>query len=270
MTLEQPAMSRGARKNSSVRLVQIDELAPHVEAMWSLYQQYYRLPREQFRERLRDYERCALFFSGGALVGYTFVKIERDAVVRGERCVLVGFGTTVLALHERNRNFMQRAVTRLFLLEKLRNPLARVYLWTVAATCRPYLIFARHLATAFPTRRTPRSGLAEAIVEHLGQTHFSRGHWRYHPELGAVSLDVDDVIKDPSVRVTESDLHDPDIAYFQARIDQVQASLGNPQATVGVLTVAPADGANFAHWLGVLARKTLTRVSPALAQRLGA
>lgn len=224
------------------------ELTPaEVAYMRQLYEAEYVDDAEPFASRFASFERIALFhdrgWTGGEprIVGFALPKFAQLRAPSGP-FTAIGLGLTIVDAPYRNRGLIQRLICALMAEARLRAPLDPIYVWALAATFRPYLIFARNLRDYHPRPERELDPERAAIMAAIGRHHFGGD---FDPELGCVR-DRAWVLREPAHRVEGAH---PDIAFYDQR------RWLRPDIT-GVVVLAPGNLDNLGHWLG----RALTRV----------
>ena len=140
--------------------------AMDVEAMWAIYAPNHHVSRSFFEERLRAFDRIALFREGKSrrIRGFTGVRI-REIDVAARRYGTLYFGQSYIEKAFRGKNLIQRTVVRLMATLRARSPRTPWFLWSDALSYKPYLVMARNLAAVYPHPEKPTPPDVAVLLE---------------------------------------------------------------------------------------------------------
>jgi len=244
----------------NIKILTATETKPYLDAMWTIYHRYYEFDKETMIERVEHFYYNVLFFHNTTLVGFTGVVLKRGVVIENKKYTLIGLGQTIIQVDYRNQNFIQHTCSKLFLQEQLRNPFAKIFLWTLAGSYKPYLIFSQHIKIAYPTLNCTQTNESKAIIEHIGQ-HYLPSFCQYIKNEGIGIIQMEKFITDETVKVKPEDLQNPHIAYFQSQVKKGESYLNGQEGCVCVITIAPANWANLLYWAGKMVKKKFKKLT---------
>ncbi len=228
---------------TSIRITSNHLTETQKERMWSIYKHFYHYPKSHFLSRIESNTHYAFYFRGQDIVGFTGLRINTIQQGRTSN-LLMYFGQTIIQPAYRGNALILR--TGFILIRKFWKAFFRgkVYFWADAITYKAYLVFARCLATYYPSYQSKTPETVSALIDQLGQQYYGEN---FNPASGTVTKSVH-YVNDRSVTIHEQDLQDPDIRFY-ADTNQQHAK-GH-----GLITIAPANVRNVLHMLSHFLRK---------------
>ena len=197
------------------------------EAMWGIYQHYYRYSKAYFMERLGQQDQFVLLKHGDQLVGFTGMKI-RKVKIAGKWRRLIYFGQAVLHPSARGKSLLSAAAFLLCWKYWQDLLLGRICFWCDALSYKSYLLFAKSVESYYPSYQQQTPPAIDAVIQYIGESHYTDSFCR---QTGTVQK-PQNYLDDPTVLVCPQDLADPDISYYIRQNPGYQK--GN-----GLITVAP-------------------------------
>lgn len=243
-----------------IKLLTNKELAPYLTDMWSLYQQYYNDPKEMFMERIEQIERQAVFFDKHKIVGFTGIVVDRNVQVSGKSRTFIGIEQSVIDKKYRNKNLIQRTLTRLFFQEKWKNAFTHIYIWSASASYIPYLIFTQYLKKAYPSHFCTPCEEIKDLMNYLGKKHLNAFPFQYYHDTPFSSFGLENCMLDTATKVTEKELQNPNIAYYHTLVNEGRKYLKEAQHELLVTTIAPANWENFNYWVKRFFNKLIKKI----------
>ncbi|MBL4648651.1 MAG: hypothetical protein JKY03_02890 [Aureispira sp.] len=99
--------------------------------------------------RIAQHNYFILFLRNKEIVGFTGIK--KDIIKNGTtKNTVVGLAMTVVDKKYRNKALIQRAVCKLYQREFMQHPFRNIFVWSVAATYKPYLVFSKGIEIFYP------------------------------------------------------------------------------------------------------------------------
>ncbi len=225
------------------------------EAMWATYRKYYDCEKSYFINRMAQHDFFILFLNNKEIVGFTGIK--RDVIKTGKtKKTIVGLAMTVVDKNHRNKSLMQRAVAKLHQRELILNPFRKIFVWTVAASYKPYLVFAKGVKIFYPQAEFDMPKDYKVLKKTICEKHFED----YNLDKNLVYIKGFRVT-DSSVLTYErkdgtidKDVHCYRDLYLSGR--QIEG-----REIKGVFTLAPMNFSNLFYWGAKLIRKKLKKTS---------
>ena len=207
--------------------------ADRLREMWVLYSHYYEVDQRSFFKKLEKNDYYALYTCGDNLIGFTGFRYKRINTPFGVYQTLY-IGQSVMKEEFRGRSLMPRTCLKIFINHFLRYPFRPLYVWCDALTFKPYLLFANSMKEFYPTFKSKTPLKMKYLIHNLGK-HFYDEY--YLSEKGVVRKLQKSVI-DSSADITEKDLKNPHIAYYEKR------NPGHIHGN-GLLVIAPVSFKNL-------------------------
>jgi hypothetical protein len=229
-------------------------LSPEEEdAMWAIYHKYYDCEKSYFMSRIAQHHFFILFLNDKEIVGFTGIK--RDVVKKGNtKKIILGLAMTVVDEDYRNKALIQRSVAKLYQRELLNNPFHKVFVWSVTASYKPYLVFAKGVRTFYPQAAFDMPEDYKVLKKTICEKYFE-------------DYDLDkNLVYIKGFRVTDSSVLtyeredgsiDKDVHYYKKLYLSGRPIEG--REIKGVLTLAPMNFNNLFYWGTKLIQKKLRK-----------
>ena len=242
-----------------IQLVSPSSARNYVEELWQLYQKYYDCSYNFFKQRIENHDFHVLFLDQNRVIGFTGIK-RNEVILNGQKITLVGLSITVIDQEHRSQGLIQKAVARLTKKEMLTNPLQKTYIWSVVASYKPYLVFAKGVKDFFPTRDTEEHSEYKTIQQTICELHFQEydldNHLVYIKGMR---------ITNQSVLSYDENYMNRDKRYYKNRYDSGRST--NGLEVKGILTIAPASFRNLTFWVAKFTKRKLNRAKQMSGKR---
>jgi hypothetical protein len=219
------------------------------ENMWAIYHKYYDCEKAYFMSRIAQHNYFILFLRNKEIVGFTGIKkdvIKKEAT----KNTVVGLAMTVIDKKYRNKALIQRAVYKLYKREFIRNPFRSIFIWSVAATYKPYLVFAKGIEIFYPKADMNMPEDYNVLKKTICEKYFED----YNLDKNLVYIKGFKVT-DSSVLINEKkdETIDKDILYYKSLY--LSGRDIKDREIKGVLTLAPMNVNNLFYWVSRVMKK---------------
>ena len=219
------------------------------EAMWATYCKYYDCEKAYFMSRIAQHNYFILFLRNEEIIGFTGIK--KDVIKNGNtKNTVVGLAMTVIDKEYRNKALIQRAVYKVYQREFIQNPFRNIFVWSVAATYKPYLVFAKGMEIFYPNVDVNMPEEYKMLKKTICEKHFEE----YNLDKNLVYIKGFKVT-DSSVLINEEkdETVDKDILYYKSLYFSGR-HIENREIK-GVLTLAPMNINNLFYWASKVIQK---------------
>ncbi len=220
-------------KTISVGIIKPTLTTEYLRDMWVLYSRYHDVDQRSFFYEMGSNDYYALYTNGKKLIGFTGFRYRKINTEHGT-CQAIQISQTVMDKNFRGQSLVPRTCLSLFIKHYLRYPFRPLYAWCDAVSFKPYLMFANEVENFYPTAIEETPVKIKSVLAQLGNHHYGVN---YNPKTNVVRK-FQKVINDDTTTITEEDLENPHIAFYnKQKLDHIH---GN-----GFLVIAPINFRNM-------------------------
>lgn len=210
--------------------------------MYWLYRKFYRTSAMNFYQEIKSYDYCSLFRSGGQLIGFMGIQVQRTTL-NGKVHLLFRLSEAIILEDFRGKGLLQKTMLKLGLLFWRTVLTGKVFCWANAYTYKSYLAFAKSVDQFYPNYQQATPYQIKDLMDVVGEQNFC-GH--YEAPHGVVRNN-EFSLKDNSNWICYKYQAEPHIRFF---------SEVNPgyETGSGLITIAPLNLKNIGCLLKKIGR----------------
>ncbi|MHA1584025.1 MAG: hypothetical protein ACTSVU_04765 [Promethearchaeota archaeon] len=211
------------------------------ENLWNFYSPHHHISKLKFMDRITTgLDKIGIFYlkKSKKIIGLTGLRNKIVKTSSGKRYNTLYVGLSFILKKYRGNNLIQKITLKYGILEKLRHPFIKLYLWDDTISYKAYFLICKYVNEFYPSVNNETPKCIQEIINELGNQYYPS---QFNAQTGCIKKNSQ--LLDINIReIQDLALKNDFVHYF------IEKNKGFYKGD-GLLTIIPADFKNlFLYW----------------------